>query len=127
LLYQASTQYHQSKNLSGNEHLISSGVESIANPYDMVALGVDAGILLSDRAFAGADTLATGFTLTRAIEQIGQKNSCGSGSLRKTGDRWGHRFLQRCTPHINRLPVSMGPSVTMIDLKGNQSHYFDLH
>ena len=87
--------------------LIRAGVESIANPYDMVALeaalamrdtyggivttismgppqaeevlreaialGADEGILLSDRAFAGADTLATGYTLTRAIEQIGQR------------------------------------------------------
>ena len=88
--------------------LIRAGVESIANPYDMVALeaalaikdkyggtvtaismgppqaeevlreavalGADEGILLSDRAFAGADTLATGYTLTKAIEQIGQEN-----------------------------------------------------
>ena len=87
--------------------LIRAGVESIANPYDIVALeaalaikdrhggmviaismgppqaeevlreavalGADEGILLSDRAFAGADTLATGYTLMKAIEKIGQK------------------------------------------------------
>jgi len=84
--------------------LIRSGVESIANPYDMVALeaalvlkdryggkvaalsmgppqaeqvlreamslGADEGILLSDRTFAGADTLATSYTLTKAIERL---------------------------------------------------------
>jgi electron transfer flavoprotein beta subunit len=83
--------------------LIRAGVESIANPYDMVALeaalavkdkyggtvaaismgppqaeevlreaislGADEGILLSDRAFAGADTLATSYTLARAIQK----------------------------------------------------------
>ena len=83
--------------------LIRSGVESIANPYDMVALeaalalkdryggkvtvismgppqaedalreaiglGADEGILLTDRAFAGADTLATGYTLAQAIRR----------------------------------------------------------
>ncbi len=83
--------------------LIRSGVESIANPYDMVALeaalalkdryggkvtvismgppqaedalreaiglGADEGILLTDRAFAGADTLATSYTLAQAIRQ----------------------------------------------------------
>jgi electron transfer flavoprotein beta subunit len=40
---------------------------------EAIALGADEGILLSDRAFAGADTLATGYTLTKAIEQIGQR------------------------------------------------------
>jgi len=87
--------------------LIRSGVESIANPYDMVALeaalslkdtyggtvtalsmgppqaeqvlreaislGADEGILLSDRAFAGADTLATSYTLSKTIEKLAQK------------------------------------------------------
>lgn len=84
--------------------LIRSGVESICNPYDVVAveaavqlrekyggrvtvismgppqtesalreclsLGADEAILLSDRAFAGADTLATSYTLSRAIAKI---------------------------------------------------------
>jgi electron transfer flavoprotein beta subunit len=84
--------------------LIRSGVESICNPYDLVAteaavqltekyggkvavismgppqtesalreclaLGAGEAILLSDRAFAGADTLATSYTLARAIDKI---------------------------------------------------------
>lgn len=88
--------------------LIRSGVESIANPYDVVALeaaltvkdeyggrvtalsmgppqaeavlreavslGADEAILLSDRAFAGADTLATSYTLTKAIEKLNQNH-----------------------------------------------------
>jgi electron transfer flavoprotein beta subunit len=36
-----------------------------------LALGADRAILLSDRAFAGADTFATAFTLTEAIKKIG--------------------------------------------------------
>lgn len=85
--------------------LIRAGVESICNPYDLVAveaavqlkekyggkvtvismgppqaetalreclsLGADEAILLSDRAFAGADTLATSYTLSRTIAKIG--------------------------------------------------------
>jgi electron transfer flavoprotein beta subunit len=35
-----------------------------------VAVGADEGILLSDREFAGADTLATSYTLSRAIRKI---------------------------------------------------------
>lgn len=84
--------------------LIRSGVESICNPYDMVAveaavrltekyggkvtvitmgppqaesalreclaIGAAESILLSDRAFAGADTLATSYTLSQAISRI---------------------------------------------------------
>lgn len=81
--------------------LVRAGVESICNPYDVVAveaavqlkekyggkvtvitmgppqadvalreclsLGADEAILLSDRAFAGADTLATSYTLSQAV------------------------------------------------------------
>jgi electron transfer flavoprotein beta subunit len=84
--------------------LIRSGVESICNPYDLVAveaavqliekhggkvtvismgppqaesvlrdalaLGANEAILLSHRAFAGAGTLATSYTLARAITKI---------------------------------------------------------
>lgn len=87
--------------------LVRTGVESIMNPYDIVALeeavrlkeryggkvsvlcmgppqadsalrealslGADEAILLSDRAFAGADTLATSFTLSKAIETLGRE------------------------------------------------------
>jgi electron transfer flavoprotein beta subunit len=87
--------------------LIRSGVESIANPFDVVALeealrlkeryggkvtalsmgppqaenvlrealslGADEAILLSDRPFAGADTLATSYTLSKAIERLNRE------------------------------------------------------
>lgn len=36
-----------------------------------LAMGCDEAILLSDRAFGGADTLATGYTLAKAAEKIG--------------------------------------------------------
>ncbi len=37
---------------------------------DARSLGVDETILLSDRAFAGADTLATSYTLAKALEKL---------------------------------------------------------
>ncbi len=37
-----------------------------------LALGADDAVLLSDRAFAGADTWATSFTLAKAIQNIGE-------------------------------------------------------
>lgn len=84
--------------------LVRAGVESICNPYDLVAaeaavklvekyggkstvitmgipqaesalrdclaLGVNEAVLLSDRALAGADTLATSYTLSCAINKL---------------------------------------------------------
>jgi electron transfer flavoprotein beta subunit len=35
-----------------------------------IEIGADAGYMISDRAFAGADTLATSYALTKAIEKI---------------------------------------------------------
>ncbi|MEW5895746.1 MAG: electron transfer flavoprotein subunit beta/FixA family protein [Candidatus Omnitrophota bacterium] len=37
---------------------------------EAIGLGCDEGILVSDRAFAGSDTLATGYTLAAAIRKI---------------------------------------------------------
>ena len=37
---------------------------------EAISVGVDTGVLLSDRAFAGADTLATSFTLAKAIRKL---------------------------------------------------------
>ena len=39
---------------------------------EVLAMGVDAGILLTDKAFAGADTLATSYTLGQCIKTIGK-------------------------------------------------------
>ncbi len=86
--------------------LIRSGVESICNPYDVVAveaavkliekysgkitvitmgppqadsalreclsIGATDAVLLSDRAFAGADTLATSHTLASAVKKLSE-------------------------------------------------------
>jgi len=38
----------------------------------IIGMGVDRAILVSDRAFAGSDTLATSYTLAKAIEKIGK-------------------------------------------------------
>lgn len=42
-----------------------------------LALGADDAILLSDRAFGGADTLATSMTLTAAIEKLQEQDEVG--------------------------------------------------
>jgi len=50
---------------------------------DAIAMGIDKGILLSDRKFAGSDTLATSYTLSCAIRKIGDFDIiiCGRETL----------------------------------------------
>ena len=48
--------------------------------------GADDGVLLTDRAFAGADTLATSYALSMAIRKIGQFDIIVSGRQAIDGD-----------------------------------------
>ncbi len=51
-----------------------------------IAMGVDEAVLLSDRSFAGADTLATSYTLSRGISKIGEYNLIICGKQATDGD-----------------------------------------
>ncbi|ABJ64970.1 electron transfer flavoprotein subunit beta/FixA family protein [Levilactobacillus brevis] len=52
--------------------LLTMGPDDYADSlHEGLAMGADEGVLLSDRAFAGADTLATGYVLAQAIKKIG--------------------------------------------------------
>jgi electron transfer flavoprotein beta subunit len=53
---------------------------------EAISMGVDEGILLSDRAFAGADTLATSYTLSRAIKQMDKFDLVICGKQATDGD-----------------------------------------
>jgi len=52
------------------------------NLREALAMGADEAILLSDRAFGGADTLATSYTLAKGIEKLGSFDMvfCGAES-----------------------------------------------
>ena len=53
---------------------------------EAIAMGVDEALLLSDRAFAGADTLATAYTLAEAIRKIGDVSLILCGKQAIDGD-----------------------------------------
>jgi electron transfer flavoprotein beta subunit len=53
---------------------------------EAIALGVDSGILLSDRAFGGSDTWATSYALAKAIEKIGAVDLVICGKQAIDGD-----------------------------------------
>ncbi len=53
---------------------------------EAISLGVDEAILLSDRAFAGADTLATSYTLSMGVKKIGKFDLIICGKQAIDGD-----------------------------------------
>lgn len=53
---------------------------------EAVACGADRGVLVSDRAFAGADTWATSYTLGKAVETIGEFDMVLCGKQAIDGD-----------------------------------------
>ncbi|MDD3627916.1 MAG: electron transfer flavoprotein subunit beta/FixA family protein [bacterium] len=53
---------------------------------DAIAMGIDKAILLSDRKFAGSDTLATSYTLSAAIKKLGDYQLILAGKQAIDGD-----------------------------------------
>lgn len=53
---------------------------------EAISLGADEAILLSDRAFAGSDTWATSYTLSKAIQKIGNYDIILCGKQATDGD-----------------------------------------
>jgi len=73
--------------LGGKVTVISMGIPSVANLLkETIALGVDDAILLSDKAFAGADTLATSYALSMGIKKIGNYDLIICGKQATDGD-----------------------------------------
>jgi len=71
----------------GNVTIISMGPPQADDALrEALAMGVDEAILLCDRAFAGADTLATSYTLATAIQKIGDYDIVICGRQAIDGD-----------------------------------------
>ena len=62
----------------------------------VIGMGVDEAILISDRVFAGADTLATSYVLAKAIEKIGEYDLV----------IMGHETIDSSTAHIGAQVAS---------------------
>ncbi len=65
-----------------------------------ISIGVDRGILLSDRAFAGADTWATSYTLAAAVRRLGEERPvdlvlCGKQAIDGDTAQVGPGIAQR--------------------------------
>lgn len=69
---------------------------AISGLEHVIGMGVDRGILASDRAFAGADTLATSYVLAKVIEKIGKYDLV----------IMGHETIDSSTAHIGAQVAS---------------------
>lgn len=73
--------------LGGTVTVLSMGIPSTERLLrDAMARGADEGVLLSDRAFAGADTLATSYTLAAGIRRLGDFSLILCGKMAVDGD-----------------------------------------
>ncbi len=80
---------------------------------ECLAMGADAAILISDRAFGGADTLATSYTLAAAIRKLGQVDLVFCGKQAIDGD------TAQVGPEIaEHLGIPQVTYVSKIDIDG---------
>ncbi len=71
----------------GKVTVISMGIPKVADLLrETIALGADEAVLLSDKAFAGADTLATAYTLSLGIKKMGPVDLIICGKQATDGD-----------------------------------------
>jgi electron transfer flavoprotein beta subunit len=67
--------------------VLSMGIPSVENQLrETISLGADTAVLLSDRAFAGSDTLATAYALSMAVKKIGEYDLIVCGKQASDGD-----------------------------------------
>ncbi len=70
-VYAAETALRLKKTYGGEITVFTMGPSQASNMLrDILALGVDNGVLITDKKFAGADTYATGKTISAAIKKV---------------------------------------------------------
>ena len=86
-LYALETALRIKEKTNAEIHVITMGPDAAkAVLYESMALGADDAWLMSDRRFAGADVLATSFTLAQGIKTIGDFDLILCGKQTTDGD-----------------------------------------
>lgn len=71
----------------GKATVLSMGIPSVAELLkETISVGMDEAVLLSDRAFAGSDSLATSYALSMGIKKIGDYDLIICGKQAMDGD-----------------------------------------
>lgn len=91
--------------IGGTITVLSMGKSSVSSMLKRIlAMGVDEGVLLSDNAFAGADTLATAYVLSRGIQKIGNYDLviCGNKAIDGDTGQVGPSLAEKLNiPHVS--------------------------
>ncbi|MBT9779534.1 electron transfer flavoprotein subunit beta [Clostridium sp. MCC353] len=86
-LYAVETALRIKEQVGGTVTAISMGPSQAEEMMrDVFNMGVDEGVLVSDRAFAGSDVLATSYTLSEAVKEIGGCDLIICGKQTTDGD-----------------------------------------
>lgn len=107
--------------LGGTVTVLSMGPPQAAEQLkDTIAMGVDDAVLVSDRAFAGSDTLATSYALAKAIEKMGDVNLiiCGKQAIDGDTAQVGPEIAEKMgLPHLTYVKKIEEISETEITLE----------
>lgn len=86
-LYALETALRIREQVGGSVKVISMGPPQAAEVIkEAYMMGADEGVLLSDRKFAGADVLATAYTISQGVEQMGNIDLILCGKQTTDGD-----------------------------------------
>lgn len=114
--------------LGGKISVLSMGIPETARLLlDALARGADRALLLSDRAFAGADTLATSYTLSLGVRELGAFDLILCGKMAVDGDtaQIGPELAETLgIPHITDvrriLGIDAGQAVCVQQIDGGE-------
>lgn len=98
---------------------ISMGIPAAGEMLkEALSLGIDKGFLLTDRKFAGADTLATSYALSKGVEKIGQFDLIICGKQATDGD------TAQVGPSLARtLGIAYATDISkIVEIKENYMH-----
>lgn len=116
-LYALETALRIKEKVGGSITVISMGPpQAGAIIREAYMMGVDEGYLLSDRAFAGADVLATSYTLSQGIKSIGEFDLIICGKQTTDGDT--AQVGPAIAEHLNIPHVAWVSDINQVDDKG---------
>lgn len=116
-LYALETALRIKEEVNGRITVISMGPpQAGAIIREAYMMGVDEGYLLSDRAFAGADVLATSFTLSQGIKSIGDFDLIICGKQTTDGDT--AQVGPAIAEHLNIPHAAWVSKINEVDNKG---------
>ncbi|MGE4558808.1 MAG: electron transfer flavoprotein subunit beta [Desulfobulbus sp.] len=96
---------------------------------EAITCGADDGVLVSDRAFAGADTWATSYTLSQAIRSIGQCDLvlCGKQAIDGDTAQVGPGLAQRLqVPFVTCVQKTRSVTADTIEVERMMDDGFDV-